>query len=106
MRKFRELAELDSLDTKKHKHCIAVYTRFCRIYKRLETTLETSFNKKKRKIVREELMVDFLEIMQPHKNDPRFLATYKSTAIKRINKYFLCLTNQIYQLIIIKQKEQ
>ena len=53
---------------------------------------QSSFNKRKREIAKNDLEKKLREILKPSKNEPTKLKTLKKTMIKKIDRYFVCIT--------------
>ena len=92
IRKFRDLKNSNSLEKSKKETCRLFYDKFASLYAQVMEVSQSSFNKRKREIAKNDLEKKLREILKPSKNEPTKLKTLKKTMIKKIDRYFVCIT--------------
>ena len=93
-RKFRDLKNSNGLQEEKKKQCEEFYKQFSKIYCEVMEINQTDFREEKRIKIKKALISRLEEILKPNKNDPTKLKTLKKTMLKKIDKYFVCVTKQ------------
>lgn len=91
---FRYLRTLKNAKTLKKsvkKHCVKAYEEFSGIYEDLRKYLSEEFDKKRRKLQKQELIERLNKFCTPHKRDPKKLAKIKELCLKRMNEYLTCM---------------
>ena len=91
-RKFRDLKNSNGLSEKKAKQCQKFYKQFSELYREVTEINQTDFKKEERVEIKKTLISRLEEILKPNKNDPTKLSTFKKTMLKKIDRYFICIT--------------
>lgn len=93
-RKFRELAESDTLDAGTQTLCKKTSHEFSLLYADVRAVLSRPFDMSERAIIHDEFTRRFDEIASYNQADPRKLATLKETLRKNRTSYFTCLLHE------------
>jgi transposase len=91
-RKFRDLKDSPSLKGEKKKACDLFYDEFADIYREVRIVNQTDFEKTLRIEAVACLRLKLEKILKPNLKDPFKLQTLKKTMLKKIDRYFVCLT--------------
>lgn len=91
LRKLRDLARSDMLETERRTHCASMYERFKSLYADLRSELAHPFVRAKRTQVRSRLLERFDALTIPHDDDPQKLRTIKANLQKGRYAYFTCV---------------
>jgi transposase len=96
-RKFRDLKNSSSLARNKQKICQVFYDKFANLYTQViashQLLNQTRAKKGKREIVKNDLENKLKEILTINvSNEPTKLETLKKTMLKKIDRYFVCIT--------------
>ncbi len=91
-RKFRDLKNSSSLEESKKKVCRLFYEKFANLYAQVIEINQSKFKKRKREKLKNDLEKKLREILKIRKNEPTKLTTLKKTMLKKIDRYFVCIT--------------
>lgn len=91
-RKFRDLAQSQTLSEEKRQSCISVSERFSTLYRNLRTILGTPFDQSGRQEAVTLFKRQLTKLAIPHGADPQKLLTLKESLNKNIPSYLTCLT--------------
>jgi len=96
-RKFRDLKNSSSLARNKQKICQLFYDKFANLYTQViashQLLNQTRAKKGEREIVKNDLENKLREILTINvSNKPTKLETLKKTMLKKIDRYFVCIT--------------
>src|SRR4030043_700740 len=91
-RKFKDLKNSGSLSKEKKEACRIFYGEFMEIYGRVLAINKSDFKKREREKASEQLIHELKEILKPGANDPAKLKTLKETMLKKMERYFVCVT--------------
>lgn len=93
-RKFRDLAESETLEKRFLEPCQKTYEEFSDLYHDVSFVLDRPFNMDDRIKVLPELLLRFDEIAKENKIDPKKLATLKASLRKNRDCYFVCVVHE------------
>jgi transposase len=98
-RKFRDLKNSSSLEESKKEVCKLFYDKFASLYSRVieanQSLNRTRAKKGEREIVKNDLekkLRNILIVDKSNENEPIKLRTLKKTMLKKIDRYFVCIT--------------
>jgi len=98
-RKFRDLKNSSSLEESKKKVCKLFYDKFANLYTQVIknncSLNQSKSRKRKREKTKNDLEKKLREILKSDKldkNEPTKLTTLKKTMLKKIDRYFVCIT--------------
>lgn len=91
-RKFRDLKDSNSLEGNKKETCKLFYEKFARLYTRVIEASQSKFETRKREKLKNDLEKKLRAILKTEKNEPTKLTTLKKTMLKKIDRYFVCIT--------------
>ena len=94
LRKFRDLKNSKGLNKEKKQVCNEFYRNFAEVYSEVTKVHQTDFDRNNRKQNKNVLMNKLKNILTIDKNDPIKLKTLKTTMLKKIDRYFVCITNK------------
>ncbi len=94
LRKLRDVAQSDTLDSKTREQCQSVYRQFRSLYADLRAALITPFDLAQRMELREKLMQRFQIIAIPHADNPKKLKTIRQSLAKNTHSYVTCMTHE------------
>lgn len=90
-RKYRDLAESESLIGTAKENCEKTYEEFLKMYKELGNIMASKRSFEGKKEYKEHYWNEFSRVATEEANDPKNLKTYKKTLRKEQNKYFTFL---------------
>jgi len=114
-RKFEDLAGSRALSADRREHCQHFYRRFCLLLRAVKKVMAQPYNLEQRTKDAECFHKRIRRLCAPDSNDPKKLATLKTTMRERVNGYLACillpdipLTNnkaeQALRPLVIKRK--
>lgn len=93
-RKFRDLAESETLEKRFLLSCQKTHKEFSDLYHEVSLILARSFNLRDRMKILPDLLARFDEIAKENKLDPKKLAVLKASLRKNRDCYFVCVVHE------------